>query len=113
MLESIELPSPAPRLHIGDIVSRFAIVTENFVICCYQVTIIFCTKYGSANASSARGPCNFGPLADLANSVFREMSFNTVLTKSTLLLDKGSKDGSREELACESLQSRTASGSES
>ena len=35
--------------------------TENLVICCYQVTKIFSTRYGSANASSARGPCrNFG-----------------------------------------------------
>ena len=39
--------------------SRFTTFAENFVICCNQVTKIFCTKYGSANASSARGPCNF------------------------------------------------------
>ena len=50
-------------------------------VCCYQVTNIFCTRYGSAIASSARGPCDFGPLADLAISVFREMSINTVLTQ--------------------------------
>ena len=66
---------------ISMIVSRFTIFTENFVICCYQVTKIFCTRYGSAIASSARGPCNFGPLTDLAISVFREMSINTVLTQ--------------------------------
>ena len=29
--------------------------TENFEICCCQVTKIFCTKYDSANTSSARG----------------------------------------------------------
>ena len=29
-------------------------------------------------ASSARSPCNFGPLADLASSVFREVNINTV-----------------------------------
>ena len=51
------------------------------MICCYQVTKIFCTRYGSANASSARGPCNFGPLTDLAISVFREVSINTVFTQ--------------------------------
>ena len=34
-----------------------------------------------AIASSARGPCNFGPLTDLAISVFREVSLNTVLTQ--------------------------------
>ena len=57
---------------ISMIVSRFTIFTENLVICCDQVTKIFCTKHGSAIASSARGPCNFGPLADLTISVFRE-----------------------------------------
>ena len=44
------------------------------------------------NAFSARGPCNFGLLTDLA-----------------LLVGVGSKDGSREELACESLHSGTLS----
>ena len=66
---------------ISIIVSRFTSFTENFVICCYQVTKIFCTKYGAAIASSARGPCNFGPLTYLAISTFREMSINTVLTQ--------------------------------
>ena len=46
---------------ISMIVSRFTTFTENFVIRCYQVTKIFCTRYGSASASSARGSCNFGP----------------------------------------------------
>ena len=67
---------------ISIIVSRFTIFTENFVICCYQVTnFFFCTRYGSAIASSTRGPCNFGPLTDLAISVFMDMSINTVLTQ--------------------------------
>ena len=66
---------------ISMIVSRFATVTEDLVICCCQINKIFSTRYGSANASSARGPCNFGPLTDLAISVFREMSINTVLTQ--------------------------------
>ena len=65
---------------ISMIVSRLTIFTENFVICCKQVTKKFCTRYGSATASSARGPCNFGPLTDLAISVLREMSINTVVT---------------------------------
>ena len=39
------------------------------------------SRYGFAIVSSARSPCNFGPLADLAISVFREMSINTVLTQ--------------------------------
>ena len=63
------------------IVSRFTLFIENLVTCCYQVTKIFCTRYGSAIASSARGRCNFGPLTGLAISVFREVSFNTVLTR--------------------------------
>ena len=41
------------------------------MICCYQVTKIFSTRYGFAIASSARGPCNFGPFTDLAIPVFR------------------------------------------
>ena len=48
---------------ISMIVSRFTTFTENFVICCNQITKIFCTRYGSANASSARGSYNFGPLS--------------------------------------------------
>ena len=63
------------------IVSRFAFVTEDLVICCYQVTKIYSTRYGFAIASSAWGPCNFGPFTDLAISVFREKSFYTVLTQ--------------------------------
>ena len=62
------------------IVSRFASFTEIFVIWCNQITTIFCTRYGSANASSARSPCNCGSHADLAISVFREVSFNNVFT---------------------------------
>ena len=62
------------------IVSRLAIVTEHLVICCYQVTKFFSTRYGFAIASSAWGPCNFGPFTDLAISVFREMSVNTLFS---------------------------------
>ena len=66
---------------ISVIVSRCTTFTENFVICCNQITKICCTKYDSANTSSARSPCDFGPLADLAISVFREVSINTVFTQ--------------------------------
>ena len=41
---------------ISAIVSRFAFVTEDLVICCNQITKIFSTRYGSTIASSARGP---------------------------------------------------------
>ena len=61
------------------IVSRLTAFTENFVICCYQVTIFFCSEYGCANAFSAKSPCNVGSLANLAISVVREVSVNTVL----------------------------------
>ena len=71
------------------IVSRFAIVTENLVICCYQVTKFFSTEYGSAIASSAWGPCNFGPFTDLAILVLREMSINIVLTQILTSLECG------------------------
>ena len=66
---------------ISMIVSRFTSFTDNLVICFNQITKIFCTRYDSANTSSARGPCDFGPLADLAISVFREVSMNTVFTQ--------------------------------
>ena len=52
------------------------------MVCCYQVTKIVSSRYGFAFASSARSPCNFGPLADLAISVFREMSMNIMFTPS-------------------------------
>ena len=60
--------------------SRFTIFTENFcdlLLSSHQNS----TKYGFAIASSTRGSCNFGPLADLAISVFREVSINTVFTQ--------------------------------
>ena len=53
---------------VSVIVSRFTSCTENFVICFYQVTKIFCSKYGCASAFSARGPRNLGSLVYLAIS---------------------------------------------
>ena len=74
---------------ISVIDSRFSAFIGNFVICCNQVTNIFCTKHDSANASSARGPRDLGPFTDLAISVFREMSINTVLTQILTSLECG------------------------
>ena len=74
---------------ISVIVSRFAIVTEDLVICCYQVTNIFCTRFDCTNASSARSPSDFGPVADLAISVFREASIDTVFTQILTYLEYG------------------------
>ena len=80
-----------------------------FLIGCNQMTKIFCTMYDSANTSSAWGPCDFGPLADLASSVFREVRKNCACPKPHFSWTWGSKDGSWEELACESLCSGTLS----
>ena len=87
-LDPLGWPSIAPRLHIDDCFEIHNLHWElcDLLLSCHQ---------------------NFGSLADLAISVFREMSINTVFTKSTLLI--GSKDGSWEELACESLCSGTLS----
>ena len=84
-------PLGGPVLHhdcIPIIVSRFTSFTEHLVICCYQVTKIFSSRYGFAIASSAWGPC-FCPFTDLAISVFGEMSTNTVLTQILTSLDCG------------------------
>ena len=67
---------------VAESCNKFTTFTKNFVICCNKVTKIFGTRYGSAIASSAWGPCDFGPLANLAISVFREVSINTVFTQN-------------------------------
>ena len=88
MLGSIEWPSSAPRLHIGDC---FEIRNCHWgpCDCCEQITKIFSTKYGSTFASSARGPSDFSHLTDLAISVFGEMSLNTVFTQILTSLEYG------------------------
>ena len=94
---------------ISTIVSRFTTFTENFVICYYQITNIFCARYGSANASSAQG---LVILVLWQISQFRSLGKwvqTLCLPKSTPLVGVGSKDGSWEELACESLRSGTLS----
>ena len=80
MTGSIGWSSPAPRLHMDDC---FEIHNFHWELCNLLLSShkIFCTKYGSTNTSSARCPRDFGPLADLAISVFREVSINTVFTQ--------------------------------
>ena len=68
---------------VSVLVSRFTFFTENSVICCYQVTKLFCSRHWIASASSARCPCNFDPLADFALSVHRDVCGNTVLRQIT------------------------------
>ena len=86
---------------ISMIVSRFTTFTENIVICCNQITKIFCTRYDSANTSCARSPLWFWSSGRSRNFGLSGSEFqHRVYPKSALLV--GSKDGSWEELACES-----------
>ena len=64
---------------ISMIVSRFAIVTEDLVICCNQITHKFSARGTAPPMRLLHGALvNFGPLADLAISVFKKVSINTV-----------------------------------
>ena len=66
---------------ISMIVSRFTVVTENLVICCYQVTKIF-TRGTAPPLHLLHGALvMLVPLTDLAISVFGEVSINTALTQ--------------------------------
>ena len=94
---------------ISMIVSSFTTFTENFVICCFQVTKSFSTRHGSAIAPSARGPCNFWFSDRSRNFGLWWNEFKHCAYPSPRLLDVGSKDGAWGELACESLRSGTLS----
>ena len=72
----IEWPNPAHSISV--IVSRLTSFIEDFVICCYQVTKLFCSKYWFASAPSAQSPCHFWSFADVGVSVFREVTKNAV-----------------------------------
>ena len=63
---------------VSVIVSRSTSFIENFVICCYQVTKLFCSRYCFASALPARSPCNLGSLGHFAISFFREVTKDTV-----------------------------------
>ena len=77
---SIEWPSPAQLLHIGDCFEirnchwgpcdLLLLSHQNFQ---HEVQLHYCVI--------CMGPCNFRPFTDLAISVFREMNINTVLTQ--------------------------------
>ena len=45
---------------VSIIASRFTFLVEDFVISCYQVTKLFCSKCGFAVALSAKRPCHLG-----------------------------------------------------
>ena len=67
--------------------SRLTFFTENFVICCYQVTKVFCSRHCITGVFPARNPCNLGSQADFTIPVLREVSINTVLTRYRLYLE--------------------------
>ena len=77
---SIEWLDPAPRLHIDDC---FEIRNCRLGPC----DLLLSSHQNSQHEVRLRhcvfcmGPCNFGPFTDLAISVFREMSINTVFTQ--------------------------------
>ena len=62
------------------IVSRFTSFTENFVICCYQVTNMSRSGHDCTSTPSARSPRYFRLQADIAIWVLREVTVDTVLT---------------------------------
>ena len=63
--------SLVPRPSIGGCFEILTSFVEDFLICCYQVTKLLCSRYCFAISPSARSPRNLlGPLADLAISVF-------------------------------------------
>ena len=64
---------------VSVIVSRITSLIEDFVICCCQVTKLFCSRYHFATASSARSHCHFGSRANFAISVSWEVSVSAVL----------------------------------
>ena len=89
--------------YISMILSRFTSFTENFVICCNQMTKKICTPMRLLH-----GALVIFVLWQI--SQFRSFGkwVQTLCSpKSALLAAVGSKDGSWEELACESLYSGT------
>ena len=58
------------------------LASSSFCFSCDHFCLSFSLAFLAILVSSARGPCNFGPLADLAFSVSREVSINTVFTKN-------------------------------
>ena len=67
---------------VSMIVSRFTLFTKNFVIRSDQITKMFRSVHDCTSTSSARSPCNFRPQADVAISVFREVSIDIVLSRT-------------------------------
>ena len=83
------------------IVSRLAIVAWDLVVCCYQVTEVYSSRYGFAIASSAWA---FVILVCLQISQFRSLGkwvWTLCLPKSSRLFVVGSQETSWKELAWE------------
>ena len=79
MIVSTVLPSLVPLRHIDDC---FAI-TENFVICCNQVTEMFRSRHDCTGVSSARSPRYFRLQADITIWVLRESAYTHVVLTRT------------------------------
>ena len=73
------------------------------MICCFQVSNVLCSRYGSANAFSARNPRYLGLHTDVAIFVLREVSFIQCLPDTDTTFPRGSEAVTREELAGASL----------
>ena len=71
---------------VSMIVARFTSFTENFVIRCYSITKVFRCGHDCTSAPSARRPRNLASQADIAISVLREVSEDTMLTPIPHLL---------------------------
>ena len=97
MIEYMELPNLVPRYSVSVIVSRFTTLTEDLLLCCYQVTDISCSRYGFTCAFPARKPCNFAPLVS-RNSGLSGSEKKTQCFPGTSFLT-GSSDDPRQELA--------------
>ena len=83
-LESLSIPWLYPLCcqdySVSMIVSRSTSFTENFVICCYQITKISRSGHDCTSAPSARSPRNFVSQADTI-SVLPEVSKDTMLSR--------------------------------
>ena len=68
------------------IVSKFAIVAEDLVICCYQVTIICGSRHSCRQCVFCTEPLQCWSFYRSRNFGFTQVNINAVLTKSTLLV---------------------------
>ena len=61
--------------------ARLTLLLENYVVGRYHVTKLCCAAYVVVGALSAWSPCNLGPSAYFAVSIFRELCEHLVLPR--------------------------------